>query len=322
LSDITTAFDPRPKTLRKDVIYACEASTVIALSVSVELNIFQHVKLGHMFPLIGWTVGFAVPLLVAFLSHVAAHVKFHLALQIWVGGIVAALMFASASAGIKVLTPGMGALPAGVASYGLDLAALTALGVLMYSASQSAALAQWEARQEARRAEAEREARERAEQAEREVLAARYGRPGNRGSTPAIGGGNTPVITAGNVPGNAPTIGGGNTLALTAGNGPGRATAPGAPVLPGGETAAVEVPGEQGSGLASVSPIRRPVATDDEIRKLAEALADELAAQGKTLSVRAYTDRFGGKTARISPIVAEVKAARDAAAAGGVAGAR
>ena len=66
--------------------------------------------------------------------------------------------------------------------------------------------------------------------------------------------------------------------------------------------------------------MRRPAATDDEIRMLAEALADELAAEGKALTVRAYTDKYGGKTSRVSPIVADVKARLDGAAAAASAG--
>lgn len=295
MSDPKAALDPRPKTLRKDVIWACEAATIIALTISVELNIFQHVKLGHMPAVIGWTVGFAVPLLVAILSHVAAHVNFHWTLKIWVGGIAAALMFASASAGIKVLAAGMGALPAGVASYGLDLAALTTVGVLMYSASQSAALALWEARQEARRAEAEREARERAEQAEYEALAARFGRPGNgRGNSGGNAGGNTSGGLAGNAPG------------LPEGNAGRLALPPPAP--PAGW-----VPDDGTGPLATVTDLpRKPAMTDSEMWDLAVKLAGERERIGLDLTVRAFMDEYGGTPKRVAPLVKKVKEARAA----------
>jgi hypothetical protein len=288
LSDTRAAFDPRPKTLRKDVIYACEASTVIALTISVELNIYQHVKLGHMHALIGWTVGFAVPLLVAILSHVAAHVNFHWTLKTWVGGIAAALMFASASAGIKVLAPGMGIVPAGVASYGLDLAALTTVGVLMYSASQSAALALWEARQEARRLEAEREA-----------LAARFARPGNsRGNA----GGNR----EGNGWGNASGGLAGNAQGLPEGNAGQAALPPAAPLD-------FESPDDDTGPLATVTDLpRKPAMTDGEMWDLAMKLAGERERAGLDLTVRAFMDEYGGTPKRVAPLVKRVKEARAA----------
>jgi hypothetical protein len=300
LSDTKAALDPRPKTLRKDVTYACEAATIIALTISVELNIYQHVKLGHMPAGIGWTVGLAVPLLVAILSHVAAHVNFHWTLKIWVGGIVAALMFVSASAGIKVLAPAMGYLPAGVASYGLDLATV---GVLMYSASQVAALALWEARQEARRLEAEREARERAERAEYEALAARFGRPGNsRGNA------------LGNSRGNATGAPEGNTQYLQQGNDGARYALP--PAAPAGVVAstAETVPGIRATvPLATVTDLpRRPSMSDDEMWTLAMKLAGERERVGLDLTVRAFMDEYGGTPKRVAPIVKQVKEARAA----------
>jgi len=292
LSDIKALHDPRPKTLRKDVAYACEAGTVIALTISVELNIYQHVKLGHMPALIGWTVGLAVPLLVAILSHVAAHVNFHWTLKIWVGGIAAALMFASASSGIKVLTPGMGTVPAGVASYGLDLAALTAVGVLMYSASQSADLARWEARQEARRLEAEREA-----------LAARFSRPGNsRGNSQGNAGGNR----EGNGWGNASGGLAGNAQGLPEGNA-------GQAALPLATPLAIEPPEDETGPLATVTDLmRKPPMADDEMWALAMKLADERERAGLDLTVRAFMDEYGGTPKRVAPLVKRVKEARAA----------
>jgi hypothetical protein len=308
LSDTTTAHDPRPKTLRKDVTYACEAATIIALTISVELNIYQHVKIGHMPAGIGWTVGFAVPLLVAILSHVAAHVNFHWTLKIWVGGIVAALMFVSASAGIKVLAPAMGNLPAGVASYGLDLAALTTVGVLMYAASQVAALALWEARQEARRLQAEREERERAQRAEYEALAARFGRPGNNRGNPL-----------GNSRGNGTGVPGGNAPPLQPGNDGARPALP--PAAPASVVSATAetVPGGQATvPLATVTELpRRPSMSDDEMWTLAMKLAGERERVGLDLTVRAFMDEYGGTPKRVAPLVKRVKEARAAGQAAG-----
>jgi hypothetical protein len=307
LSGTTAVSDPRPKTLRKDVVIACEISTVIALTISVELNIYQHVHLGHMVAGIGWTVGFAVPLLVALMSHVAAHVNFHPVLKAWVGGIVAALMYVSASAGKEVLAPSMGAGPAGVASYGMDLAALTMVGTLMYSASQKAALARWEARQEARRLQAEQEARERAERAEYEALAARFGRAGNgRGNALGNAGGNA----AGAAGGNRPAVWPGNT---------GRAALPPPAVVPG---TAETVPGERATGpMATVTDLpRRAPMSDDEMWTLAMKLADERERIGLDLTVRAFMDEYGGTPKRVAPLVKRVKEARAAGAGQAAAG--
>jgi hypothetical protein len=295
------ALDPRPKTLRKDVTLACEVSTVIALTISVELNIYQHVHLGHMVSGIGWTIGFAVPMLVALMSHVAAHVNFHWSIKGWVGGIVAALMYVSASAGKEVLAPAMGGGPAAVASYGMDLAALTMVGTLMYSASQKAALAKWEARQEARRLQAEQEARARAEQAEYEALTARFGRAGN-GRGNALGNGR------GNAEGNAVEAAGGNTSALQPGNA-GRAALPPAVVVTG---TAETVQGGQATGpMATVTDLpRRASMSDDEMWKAAVRLAGELEKVDRELTVRAFMDEFGGTPKRVAPLVKKVKEVR------------
>jgi hypothetical protein len=301
LSDTTAALDPRPKTLRKDVTLACEVSTVIALTISVELNIYQHVHLGHMVSGIGWTIGFAVPMLVALMSHVAAHVNFHPVLKAWVGGIVAALMYVSASAGKEVLAPAMGGGPAAVASYGMDLAALTMVGTLMFSASQKAALAKWEARQEARRLQAEQERAERAERAEYEALTARFGRGGNsRGN--ALGN------SRGNAGGNAVEAAGGNAPALQPGNA-GRAALPPAGVV----TATAEtVPGDRATGpMATVTDLpRRASMSDDEMWTLAMKLADERERVGLELTVRAFMEEYGGTPKRVAPLVKKVKEAR------------
>jgi hypothetical protein len=304
LSDTTALTDPRPKTLRKDVEIACEAASVIALTISVELNVYQHVHLGHMIAGIGWTVGIAVPLLVALMSHVTAHVNFHPVLKVWVGGIVAALMYVSASAGLPVLAPAMGKGPAMVASYGMDLAALTMVGTLMYSAAQKAALGKWEERREARRLQSEQEERERAAQAEREALMERFGRRGNTG-------GNSRGNAGGNTGGNAA---GGNTAALQQGNAARPELPPAAPGEPAGD-ARVTGP------LATVTDLtRRPAMADDVMWTLAMKLADELEKADMELTNRAFMDEYGGTPRRVAPIVKAVKEARAAEAGQNAAG--
>jgi hypothetical protein len=314
LSDTTAVPDPRPKTLRKDVEVACEAATVIALGISVELNVYDHLHNGHITPLIAWTIGISVPALVAILSHAAAHINFHWAVKGWIGAIVAVLMYVSASAGTRVLTPGMTHGPAVATAFGMDLAALTALGTLMYSASQKAALAKWEARQEARRLQAEREERERAERAEYEALTARFGRPGNsRGN--ALGN------SRGNGEGNAIEGPRGNAPAVQPGNASRAALPPSAPagvVVATAET----VPGGRVTGpLATVTDLpRRASMTDDEMQALAMKLADERERIGLELTVRAFMDEYGGTPKRVAPLVKSVKEARAAAAGQAVAG--
>jgi hypothetical protein len=176
----------------------------------------------------------------------------------------------------------------------------------MLAMARKAALAEWRARG------AERDRR-----AAVAAVAARQARPAARETAP----GNSLTAAGGNGRGNDLALSGGNTLALTAG-GPapaqGRDDAPGA----GGETGTGDDLEGRESGLASVSPMRRPAVTDEEIRMLAEALADEFALEGRPLTVRAYTDRYGGKTSRVSPVIAEVKAAREDQAAETAAGAR
>lgn len=300
MSDTTAVLDPRPKTLRKDVEVACEAATVIALGISVELNVYAHLHIGHIVPLIAWTIGFSVPFLVAILSHAAAHVNFHWAVKGWIFVIVSILMYVSASAGTRVLTPGMGHGPALGTSFGMDLAALTTLGTLMYSASQKAALAKWEARQEALRLQAERGARERAEQAEYEALSARFGRPGNG---------------RGNAWGNAIEGPGGNAPAFQPGDASRAALSPAVPAGVVASTAET-VPGGLATGpLATVTDLpRRPSMSDDEMWTLAMKLADERERVGLELTVRAFMDEYKGTPKRVAPLVKRVKEARAAGA--------
>jgi hypothetical protein len=296
LSDTAAPADPRPKTLRKDVEVVAEGAMVISLGTSFELNVYDHLHNGHIVALVAWTVGLSVPLLVAFLAHMAAHVNYRRAVQVWIFAIASVLMYVSASAGTRLLTPGMGTGPALAAAVGLDLAALTALGTLMHSAAQKAALAGWEERQEARRLREEREAREQAERAEREELMARFGRPGNsRGNA------------AGNSAGNAAA---GNTPALQPGNA-------GRPELAAGGAPDARVTGP----LATVTDLtRRPSMADDEMWALAMTLADDRERVGLDLTVRAFMDEYGGTPKRVAPLVKAVKEARAAAAGQNAAG--
>jgi hypothetical protein len=301
LSDTTAVLDPRPKTLRKDVEVVCEAATVIALGISIELNVYDHLHNGHITPLIAWTIGISVPALVAILSHAAAHVNFHWSIKGWIGAIVAVLMYVSASAGTRVLTPGMTHGPALATAFGMDLAALTALGTLMYSASQKAALAKWEARQEVRRLQAEQERAEQAERAEYEALIERFGRAGNRR-------GNALGNSRGNAGGNAVEAPGGNTSALQPGSA-GRAALPPAVVVTG---TAETVQGGRATGpMATVTDLpRRASMSGDEMWTLAMKLADERERVGLELTVRAFMEEYGGTPKRVAPLVKKVKEAR------------
>lgn len=272
----TAVHDPRPKSMDPSVITACQASIVLAAGLSITLNVYQHVHSHDLNPGIAWVVGTFVPVLVALLSHVAAHVKSTWLVKALVFGISGLLMYVSASAGTTVLTPALHFGPALATSVGADLAALTVLGFLMHAADLRAALEAWQEREAQRR-----------RQAELDALDAQYGRPARQGNTLGNGRGNAP----GNVKGN----GQGNNRGLLAGNA-------GRPALPPAESTGTEAPGGR------VVQMRRPVASPEEIRALARKLAAELDIRGRALSVAAYKERYGGKTDRIAPIVAEVKA--------------
>lgn len=268
----TAVHDPRPEPLELGVVRVCQASIVIAVSLSVELNIYQHLEGGQLTPWIGVPIGIGVPILVAFLSHAAARVNFHRAVQVWVFVLAAVLMYVSASAGIKVLTPALGFGPALATSVGMDLTALTTLGFLMFAAAKDAALKAWQGREDtrlrqARTAELDREFR-------------RPGRAGNGGGT---GQGN----------------GQGNDTGPSEGNGEGNDTGPS--------------PDQQhdsgNGGGGTVTPIRR-VVTDEQMRVLARALADDLAARGERLTVAAYRAKYPGKNKRIADAVRDVNAER------------
>jgi hypothetical protein len=269
--------DPRPVPLRRDVRLACEGVTVVALSISVELNVYDHVKHAHMPGILGWTIGIAVPVVVAMLSHVAAHVNFHWAVKIWVGGIVSLLMYVSAFAGTRVLTPGMTKGPALGTAAGMDLAALTALGLLMFNASVEAALAAWGARDAARR-----------QAAESQKIVDRYSRTERT------------VTAPGNAVGNAVPAVTGNARAAEV-----TVTAPN-PVAPAGAPETVTIDDTEALGGAPGAEVidLRPVPTEEEMRVLARALYEETG----RLSVRAYRDQHRGSQKKVAAAVAAVKA--------------
>ena len=281
----TAALNARPQALRKDVEIACEAAMVIALTISVELNVYDHIKIGRMVALIGWSVGITVPVLVAILAHAAAHVNFHWTVKAWVGGIVAVLMYVSATAGSRVLSPGMGAGPATATAFGMDLAALTTLGVLMYSAARKAAIRAWDEREEAHR-----------EQARIDVITARYGKGAGQVSAPGAGGGISRGAAGGISGGITPPAveGSASHPAITAGS-------------PAPEDAA---PGDSETGQdgdATVTPlVRRPYQSPDEMLTAAAIMAAELAVIGEPITGRGYRTQHGGKPARINPVIKEV----------------
>ncbi len=298
--------DVPPQLVEGSVIFFAYAAIVLAAIVSITLNVYHDTRPATGDKLlpeqIAVMIGVAVPLLCAFISHVAATIPTGNWVKGWLFVLTGVLMYVSATAGTKTLKAVMGLEPALGVSVGVDATAMTFLGVLMLARSRKTALAVWQA------GEAERQRRAAVASA-----AARYARPAARETLR----GNSLVITPGNAAGNAPGAAGGNAVALTAGS------TPPVPALPPGSSAGGEAgAGEDPGALASVSPMRRPAATDDEIRMLAEALADELAAEGKVLTVRAYTDKYGGKTARVAPIIADVKARLDGAAAASADGAR
>lgn len=293
--------DVPPQTVEGSVIFFAYAAIISAAIMSITLNVYHdihrdiHGNTSSFLPApIAVMVGVLVPLLCVFISHVAAIIPTGNWVKAWLFALTGTLMYVSATAGTKTLAPVIGLGPALAVSIAVDATAMTFLGVLMFAAARKTSLASWRARA----AEQERRAAVAA-------VAARQARPAARetvqGNSLAKGEGNTPALS------------GGNTLALLAGS-TGPVPGLGGTLAGGGESAPGGCPDGQGSGLASVTPMRRPAVTDDEIRMLAEDLADELALAGKSLTVRAYTDRYGGKTVRVSPIVAEVKTLRDHAA--------
>lgn len=286
----TAVHDPRPKSMDPSVVKACQASIVLAAGLSITLNVYQHLHGHDLNPGIAWVVGTFVPVLVALLSHVAAHVKSGWFVKVLVFGISGLLMYVSASAGTTVLTPALHFGPALATSAGADLAALTMLGFLMHAADLKAALDAWE----------EREA-ERRRQAEYEALSARFGRPGN-------GRGNALGNSRGNAGGNAVKAAEGNAPALQPGNA-GRTALPSAVVVAG---TAETVQGDRATGpMATVTDLpRRASMSDDEMWTLAVKLADERERVGLELTVRAFMEEYGGTPKRVAPLVKKVKEAR------------
>jgi hypothetical protein len=298
LNDVIAQDGAAPELIEGSVINLAYVSIISAAGVSLMLNVYHDVTNGSVPGIIAGFAGFLAPFLCATLAHVATALRFHWTVKVWIFALTGGLMFVSASAGTAVLRPGLGLGPALALCVIADATSMTMLAVLMIARDRKVAYAKWQA------GEAGRQRR-----AAADALAARQARPAARETAQ----GNTLAVNGGNGPGNAAALSGGNTLALTAGNA-GAAPVPAGAIAGSAGTPSGEGQEGQGGGLGSVSPIRRPAVTDDEIRTLAETLADELALEGKPLTVRAYTDRYGGKTVRVSPIIAEVKAARDQAA--------
>lgn len=309
--------DVPPQAVEGSVVFFAYAAIISAAIMSITLNVYHdvhhdpHSNASSFLPApIAVMVGVFVPLLCAFISHVAASIPTNEWVKGWLFTLTGALMYVSATAGVKTLAPVIGLGPALAACVGFDATAMTFLGVLMLAMTRKTALAGWRAR-----------AAERERRAAAATLAARQARPAARETVQ----GNVLSAAGGNGQGNAPALSGGNTLALPAGN-TAPARPPAGPLAADGETGPGEGPEGQGSGLASVSQMRRPAVTDEEIRTLAEDLAGKLESADKKLSVRAYIygegcadvpglpddfKGYGGKTSRVSPIIAEVKATRE-----------
>lgn len=285
--------DMPPEKVEGSVIFFAYAAIICAAIMSVTLNVYHDVQpathsLFHLPKQIAVMVGVLVPSMCVFISHVAAKIPTNNWVKGWLFALTGTLMYVSATAGTKTLTPVTGLGPALAVSIGVDATAMTFLGVLMFVMARKIAVAEWEA------TAADRERR-----AAIEALAARQAPRATRGNTggnaaPAAGG-NTPVPSEENAPA-APAGNGALSATLTVGS---------------RETPSGDDPEGEGSGLATVSPLRRPVVTDDEIEMLAVALADELALTGRQLSVRAYRSKYGGKASRVCPIIAKVKAERE-----------
>lgn len=298
MKDVTAQDDAAPELIEGSVVTLAYASIISAAGVSLMLNVYHDVTNGSVPGIIAGIAGFLAPFLCATLAHVATALRFHWTVKVWIFVLTGGLMFVSASAGTAVLRPALHFWPALALTVIADATSMTMLAVLMIARDRKVAYAKWQA------GEADRQRRAAAAE-----LAARQARPAGR----ETGQGNSLAAGEGNARGNTPALPGGNTLALTAGNG-GPVPVPVGLPADGGGTGSGEGSEGEGSGLASVSPMRPPAVTDEEIRLLAEDLADELARDGKPLTVRAYTDKYRGKTARVAPIIAEVKASRDQAA--------
>lgn len=306
IQGVTPSAPPAPPAQLKSSVRKLAYTAIIASGAqSLSLNIYHDTHHGNLPGIIAVMAGIIAPFLCAVLAHVAAEMNFPWYSKACVFLVVGAMMYVSAASGISVLEHVMPVSPAAALSIGADAASMLCLGVLMEDSNRRAALEKWN------QAEAERQ-----KQAELEKLSARHARPQRRETPTGNAGGNIAENAWGNVLASA----GGNTWPDTSGT-----TEPTASVT--------ESPARQGASadatvlnLAAHRPAtRRPAArrqpmTEEEIRKLAEAMAADLAALGEELTVRKFTAKYGGKTGRVGPIVNEVKtsfaAARKNAGAG------
>lgn len=274
-----------PAQLKPSVRKMSYTAIIAAGIFSLSLNIYHDITGGNLPGIIAVMAGFIAPFLCAILAHVAAELNFSLVFKVLVFGVVGAMMYVSASSGVSVLEHVMKAGPAYALALGADATAMICLGVLMEDGNRRKALEEWNRAETARR-----------EQAERDEIAARYGRTPRR-ETP---GGNTRGNGGGNTGGNSLPGAGGNT-------GPGQD--PAAVVPPGSSARPGDGDGAEVLDLDSRrSSARRESMSEDEIRKLAESMASDLAKIGEEISVRKFTDQYGGTPRRVGPIVSEVKA--------------
>lgn len=283
------------------------AGILVSATISLVSNVDFHVhgSNGHYIVLAAM-FGFGPPVLAAILGHMAS-----VSARSGVGkgiayALTAVMMAVSAYGTASVMYPSEHSwVPAIGQAVGMDSISIYCLVVLIEFSAKKLAYEEWVA-------QAEHERQQLAAQAEYEALAGRYARPGS-------GGGNGRGSSAGSGGGSAIGVLAGNTPALPPGNSPPPPALPAAPA--GGRVTAPEaVPAEPATGpMGTVTDIRKPAMSDTHMRVMAAKLADDLEKVGQELSIRAFQAEFGGKTARVGPVVKAVKEARAAGAGAAVA---
>ena len=313
--------DPEPSMVKAETVWFSVLVIAVALGLSITTNTYHDLHGTPIVPVHGTSIppwgmllafGISIPALVAVVSHTAATLNVHWGFRALVAAPAGAFMAYSANAGITTLAPSMGTFWAALISITIDTTAMVYLGVLMYAAEMKKRHDAWERQAGQRRRQAQAEAEQRRQRAEVEVLAARQSRGSAFGNGLGSGGDNAPDSGAGNASGGAAD----STRALPAA-GAGRPALPPAatPAAPG-DAGTGEGAGERnGDDPTSVTPFRRPAASDDEMRLLAEDLADKLEAEGRRLSIRIYMngdggsiEGYGGSPNRVTKIVNEVNA--------------
>jgi hypothetical protein len=291
--------DAPPQPVEGSVIFFAYAAIIAAAIMSLTLNISHDTHSTKLASGIAIMIGVGIPLLVVFISHVAATIPMNWWVKSWLFALTGALMYVSATAGTKVLAPALGLWPALAVSIGADATAMTFLGVLMHARERKTAIAVWHAA-----------AAERDRQARLGVTAARHARP-QPGNTAGSNGGNA----AGNISGNSLGDTAGNTAGAPAGNTAPALRGPGGALAITAGTASAGVPAGEGAGaalrLVGGDDQRPGPVSEEEMYDLARALAKELAAVGRQLTFRAYKDRYRGRSETIAKVVAAVKAELD-----------